>query len=116
MFRITGHKGFQMKFANGCTVSVQFGPGNYCEHHLNMNFDAPRRADGAWESEQAEVAAFDTQGRWHDFGNDEVRGHLTADEVMDFMREIQERGVKPKFSPPGSRAESVMYWRPGEES
>lgn len=32
MFRITGKKGFHITFENGYTVSVQFGPGNYCDH------------------------------------------------------------------------------------
>jgi hypothetical protein len=32
MFTITHSKGFQMTFANGNTVSVQFGQGNYCEN------------------------------------------------------------------------------------
>jgi hypothetical protein len=32
-FRITGKKGFHITFANGYTVSVQFGPGNYCDNY-----------------------------------------------------------------------------------
>jgi len=33
MFKITGKKGFHITFANGYTVSVQFGPGNYCDNY-----------------------------------------------------------------------------------
>lgn len=33
MFRITRGKGFHVSFPNGYTVSVQFGPGNYCDHY-----------------------------------------------------------------------------------
>ncbi len=104
MFRITSHKGFQMVFANGCTVSVQFGPGNYCEHH-NVGIGsvhallAPERAE-QWESEQAEVAAWDAEGKWHDFGNDQVKGYMSPDDVMDFMRMIQTEGVTKKFEMP----------------
>ena len=33
MFSISGNRGFQMTFENGYTVSVQFGPGNYCDNY-----------------------------------------------------------------------------------
>ena len=33
MFRIKEGKGFSIKFANGYTISVQFGPANYCDNH-----------------------------------------------------------------------------------
>jgi hypothetical protein len=32
MFNITDNKGFQITFANGNTVSVQFGQHNYCDN------------------------------------------------------------------------------------
>ena len=32
-FYITGKKGFHITFENGWTVSVQFGPGNYCDNY-----------------------------------------------------------------------------------
>jgi hypothetical protein len=31
--KITDGKGFHITFANGYTVSVQFGPGNYCDNY-----------------------------------------------------------------------------------
>ncbi len=31
-FYITGGKGFHISFPNGYTMSVQFGPGDYCEN------------------------------------------------------------------------------------
>ena len=36
-FYITKGKGFHIKFDNGWTISVQFGPGNYCDNY-NMGF------------------------------------------------------------------------------
>lgn len=33
MFKITGGKGFHITFENGYTVSVQWGPGNYCDNY-----------------------------------------------------------------------------------
>jgi hypothetical protein len=32
MFKITHKKGFHITFENDYTVSVQFGPGNYCDN------------------------------------------------------------------------------------
>lgn len=33
MFRSTENRGFQMTFANGYTISCQFGAGNYCDNY-----------------------------------------------------------------------------------
>lgn len=33
MFRSTENKGFSMTFANGYTISCQFGASNYCDHY-----------------------------------------------------------------------------------
>jgi len=38
MFRITGGKGFRIKFKNGITISTQFGYGNYCDNHSKTEF------------------------------------------------------------------------------
>ena len=50
-------KGFHFRFANGVTVSVQYGAGNYCEHR-DEDFMAPVQRlvkGGAWESKDAEL-------------------------------------------------------------
>jgi hypothetical protein len=54
MFTITQNKGFTMKFANGNTVSVQFGQGNYCE-----NRNTPDRNGEFHRCENAEFMAWD---------------------------------------------------------
>lgn len=90
MFNICHNKGFQITFANGNTISVQFGKGNYC-----TPADGRGRYDddpefGA-EAESAEVAAWpELRGEgtcedWYNFGCDQVRGHLSPDEVLSFM-------------------------------
>jgi hypothetical protein len=85
---ITQGKGFHMTFANGWTVSVQFGAGNYSD-----NYAAPFPYDsqfqnncGALGSDTAEIAAFrkDTEV-WHDFGGDTVKGYCTPNEVAEFI-------------------------------
>ena len=68
--------GFHMTFANGWTVSVQFGKGNYIsdrDHH--------------GQSVDAEIAAWDKDGKWYYFSdqNDNVKGWIKADEVARFM-------------------------------
>ena len=62
MFRITYGTGFHLTFSNGITVSVQFGPGNYCD-----NYNMPPRYDNNYkilESEDAEVFAWDKENKW----------------------------------------------------
>ena len=71
--------GFHMTFANGWTVSVQFGKFNYISdrgHH--------------GQSVDAEIAAWDKDGIWYVFGDDgKVKGWVKADEVADFMAMIK---------------------------
>lgn len=87
MFRITRKKGFHMVFANGWTVSVQFGPGNY-----GGNYDADwgecEKTDNL-ESETAEIAAWDKDRNWYQFPEDgQVKGYVKADDVLKFINEI----------------------------
>ena len=85
MFRITQGKGFHMHFANGWTISVQFGPVNYCANHGGDYFH-PEKA-GAAGSATAEIAIFNSEGEFHqhpDWG-DTVEGYLTPDDVLKYM-------------------------------
>ena len=98
-FRITGGKGFQLDMLNGVTVSVQWGPGNYCDRN-NAGFDAPGKTAAAgeeWGSNLAECAAFITGSEltWvavpgytdagSPFGGDDVCGYLNVSQVLDFI-------------------------------
>jgi hypothetical protein len=88
MFKITGGKGFSMKFANGWTVSVQFGPGNYCDNrHMPIDSESDRLA-GKEGSTNAEIAAWDADGNWHNFGDDTVCGWCSTDDVANFIAQI----------------------------
>ena len=92
MFTITRGKGFHITFENGWTVSVQWGPGNYCDHRYTA-FDSPddtRIMPQFWESKTAEVAAFKDRDKWYIFPGDEglttsVKGYMTPKEVLEFM-------------------------------
>jgi hypothetical protein len=94
MISITGKKGFQIAMSNGITVSVQFGPGNYCEMR-KADFAAPEETNN-WNSQTAEVAAFVTDSgnmdrHWVDvdgFGGDDVSGWNDADRVAEFISKV----------------------------
>ena len=87
-FRITGGKGFHVSFANGYTVSVQFGYGNYCDERGSDHGGDIRdilewdRKKGARGDSTAEVAVFDPDGVLLPIGdNDSVIGWQTPEQV-----------------------------------
>jgi hypothetical protein len=88
MFTITQNKGFQIAFANGNVVSVQWGPSNYCdpthEDGRGAPYDAAQNAS-TWSATTAEVAAWNQEGEWHNFGGDQVNGYLDPEEVLKFL-------------------------------
>ena len=90
MIRITHNKGFQMTFANGYTISVQFGNGNYCDNrHYGelVSFEQP-----VPPSSNAEVAAWDKDGHWLKLGEyDDVIGWQTPDQIAAIIADISSR-------------------------
>lgn len=60
---INENKGFHLKFANGFTVSVQFGPYNYCENR-SLSAGASRNGEPVPNSADAEVAVFHPNGEF----------------------------------------------------
>jgi len=89
MLKITDNKGFHVTFANGWTVSVQFGAGNYCSNRSSgMDFDAFKKP--AEPCANAEIAAWDADNSWFEFeSGDTVDGWKTPDEVAAFMEMIR---------------------------
>lgn len=83
-FTITSAKGFQMTFKNGWTISVQFGIGNYCDN----KYRAIVRTDDI-SCEDAEIAIWDEEGKWYNFGSDEVKGYCSADEVAEWIDKVK---------------------------
>lgn len=83
---ISQNKGFQLKFANGFTVSVQFGPYNYCANRdlPPQTFSGDRAASSVPDSKDAEVAVFHPNGAFLLMQNvgDSVRGWVTPDDVV----------------------------------
>ena len=79
-FLATRNKGFRMTFENGFEISVQWGPGNYCERK-DEDFNKPQE-ERFWESRTAEIAIFDSKDdSMITLGKDNVDGWLTPDKV-----------------------------------
>ena len=88
MFKACRDKGFSITFENGNTVSVQWGTENYCDpthpDGRDAAFDAPMQVR-EWASKTAEVAAWDSEGNWHQFAHDSVDGWRSGDEIAEFI-------------------------------
>mgnify|MGYP003120393475 CR=1 FL=1 len=86
-FIITSHKGFNLTFNNGWQVSVQWGPGNYCDRREDDR-DLPGNNE-YWSSSNAEVAVWHTSNKGLEkmimLQDDVVRGWTSADEVAELI-------------------------------
>jgi len=91
MFVSNLNKGFSMTFANGNTVSIQWGVANYCEHYMKKDDVKLSATKETWKSKDTEMAAWNIDGEWHSFevgcglGGNQVQGYISADEVLAFM-------------------------------
>ena len=121
--RICDNKGFHLDLPNGVTVSVQLGPGNYCDPDVsNAAFDAPKKAidgDDHWGSNTAECAAYITgsnlswvavPGWTGPIGDenveniyDDVAGHMTVQDVLDFINAASRVGAEPNPNSLGNK-------------
>lgn len=92
-FRITGNKGFHMSFPNGYTISVQFGPGNYCVHY-DRRIGHEEEACGKEGSPNAETAFWGPDGKLLSESNEEfadtVQGYQDCEQVWERMKRIAE--------------------------
>lgn len=89
MLKITEGKGFQLTFINGLTISVQFGPMNYCSNK-DLSADMFKTSQTPIVSSyDAEIAIWDSQGTWFNFGYDTVKGHCDPDTVGDWITYTQ---------------------------
>ncbi len=82
MFRINDNKGFQIKFENGYTVSVQFGPGNYGS---NYSLDFIANMNKPMTALTAETALIDPEGNFVVYKDDDVQGHQTPNDVLELL-------------------------------
>ena len=71
MLKSTQNKGFSLTFQNGLTISVQFGTSNYCKRR---DYTSPYKSEmlndqDIIESQNAEIAIWDKDNNWFDFGS-----------------------------------------------
>jgi hypothetical protein len=80
--------GFTMSFKNGWTISVQFGYGNYCDNgHHPDGFYFFNKVDRV-KAANAEIAIWDKEGEWYNFGADTVKGYCSVDEVAEWIDKV----------------------------
>lgn len=93
-FRITGKKGFHITFNNGWKISVQFGPGNYCDNYdCRIGIDDEKA--GREGSSDAECAIFNNKNimikpkrlNW----DDTVKGYMKSNEILKLMNWISKQ-------------------------
>lgn len=85
MFTITAGKGFQITFDNGVILSVQFGPGNYCENK-DLDFDIPKK-ERFYRSKNAEIAIILPNGEFYQFeeSEDQVQGWQNVEDFCKWL-------------------------------
>jgi len=99
-FRITDGKGFQLTFKNGYKLSVQFGPGNYCDHYGQWSrLDPDNRKCGEEGSNTAEIAVF-AREEWctsyPNSGGQDVQGHCSTEYMAEVVAWIM---AQPELPP-----------------
>ena len=97
MFTITNHQGMRIEFENGWAVSIQIGPGNYCDNHdtdiMAFATTATKPTNEFLKSTTAETAVINPAGNLiaiHD-GEDTVQGYQTTEQVLQTLIETAAR-------------------------
>ena len=87
MFKITSKKGFHITFENQWTISVQIGPGNYCDNYDKYPVGDGNEEAGKVGSFTAECAAWARDGELVDLPNhsNNVTNRSTPAEVLELM-------------------------------
>ena len=114
-FYITSGKGFHVTFANGWTVSVQFGGGNYCEHHdceigRNDQCSLGEGTCGNVGSRNAEVAVWGPDGGMIDLGGDTVRGWQSPAAVLALLNAAAGGELPQSVGSRTSRMSCLRAW------
>lgn len=104
-FKITRRQGFHVSFDNGWTVSVQFGPYNYCSARDMSESGAAQLIRTAYDmeaidaaSDTAEVAAWDANEEWLQFEDDTVKGWQSPADVLALLQYVA--SLPPSPDPP----------------
>lgn len=91
MFAITSGRGFLITLPNGYTLSVQFGPGNYCEHCNVPDPYAPLYVS-KWSSKDAEIGIYNPKGDLIPFLESDqhsiVKGYASASDFASLVEYV----------------------------
>ncbi len=87
-FKITSKKGFHITFENGWTVSVQFGPGNYCDNYDRFRIGEEDEEAGEAGSSTAECAVWGPDGEMVEYPGwgETVSNRSSAEEVLELLK------------------------------
>ena len=82
---VSNYGGFRLNFSNNWGISVQWKPGNYCDNY-DLNSRSPKQE--FLESNTAEIAIFDPNGDWVNFGCDTVEGYVSSLDVAIWIHKV----------------------------
>ena len=89
-FITTQNKGFQMTFKNGWTISIQWGTFNYCSRKtFDVVIPMSEMKEDLVTSPDCEIAIWDKNNVWYDFGTDQVKGYCNTDEVAKWIWKVK---------------------------
>ena len=107
-FVVHGNSGVQMTFANGYTISIQWKPSSYSQHHdfnqtknilMSKWWKQPstkKHLEEGWSSDSAEVAVGDANNKWYhphtlklDDPQGDVAGWQSTDDVATIISKVQ---------------------------
>ena len=96
-FKISGGKGFHISFENGWVVSVQFGPGNYCDNY-DREISREDIKSGSEGSGTAECAVWPGGGQMVEYKGwaNTVSNRSTPAEVLELLNWA---ASQPKVAP-----------------
>jgi hypothetical protein len=86
MFKIIDGKGFHITFQNGYTVSVQFGPGNYCDNYDERWENITKCGEAGSTTAECAVWSGDGGGMIKYSGwNDTIGARLLPKDVLELL-------------------------------
>lgn len=91
MIKIIKNRATQLSFKNGLTISIAIGDLNYCDRK-NPTFNPtpdPEMLIQVVKSGNAEIAIYDSQNNWFNFGSDEVLGWVNPDDLANWIHWTQ---------------------------
>lgn len=80
--------GVTFEFKNGLTISIQWGIGNYCNNR-SFGYIGQNEPRENYSSPNAEIAIWDGNNTWFDFGENMVKGWVDTDEVADWIAAVK---------------------------